>query len=917
MVSLRVTIGLYVWFGLSAFSLQAGTGILKGKVVDAETGQGLPGANVLVRSAQVNTGTATAPSGEFALPNLPGGRYTVTVTFIGYERFTTRVALADGDSLFLDVTLQPVGILLNPVTITASKRPEKLLDAPASITVLSAREVESRVALTAAEHLKALPAVDIITAGLNQSRVVIRGFNNLLSGSLLSLVDYRITRIPAIRLNAFQMISTSNEDVERVELVSGPASALYGPNSANGVMHVITKSPFDSKGTTVSLGGGEQSVFLTGARHAGTFGDKVGYKISFQHYSGNDFVYIDSVEAQLREEALRNTTRPDTVKVGKRIFDINSTNLDARLDFRLARDLTLVTSAGFSRGDNIEMTDQGAAQALKAGFSYVQARLRYRNFFFHTFFNKIHTGETYFLRNGQNIINNSSLFAVQAQHGFSLGPRQNFTYGLDVLLTRPITAGTVNGRNEDNDDVNEIGGYLQSETVLSKKLQLVAAARLDHHNRLPGLKFSPRLALVFKPTPSDNFRVTFNRAYTTPTTDQLFTDTIGTTVSTRTDPRLEALRPYIGDTLYNIRSLGPWPNGLSFKYGTDGRPQMVTVFGDTLARMGQIPEANAYLAPDVNAVWPVLRQLFIANAGEVLPDFLLNLINLEEVFPQQLSRQVPGVFKVINPETLGFDEVDPSWVQDVAPLKESINTTFEVGYKGLLHKKLLASVDVYHTRIEDFIGTLRVETPSVFIDRKALAEVLADDIQAPDVVKDLLVSSIANDPRIDSLAIGIISPTQVQNGTDVLLTYRNLGDVSVIGADVSLTYQLNQNWSLTGNYSFVNRDFFKGKDARFDIALNAPKHKVGAIVWYRTSDNAFDGSLRLRFVDSFPASSGIFTGKVDRYAILDLNASYWLPFLNGTRLTLTVQNLTNNKHQEFLGLPKIERLAWLRVTHVL
>ena len=131
--------------------------------------------------------------------------------------------------------------------MTASRRPEKLLDAPASITVLESRDIASRTALTATEHLKALPAVDIITAGLNQSRVVIRGFNDLLSGSLLSLVDYRITRIPAIRLNAFQLIPTSNDDVERIEVVSGPASALYGPNSASGVMHVITKSPFDSK----------------------------------------------------------------------------------------------------------------------------------------------------------------------------------------------------------------------------------------------------------------------------------------------------------------------------------------------------------------------------------------------------------------------------------------------------------------------------------------------------------------------------------------------------------------------------------------------------------------------------------------------------------------------------------------------
>ena len=61
---------------------------------------------------------------------------------------------------------------------------------------------------------------------------------------------------------------------------SGPGSALYGPNSANGVMHILTKSPFGSEGTTVTLGSGERSVLTGALRHAGSFDDRIGYKIS-------------------------------------------------------------------------------------------------------------------------------------------------------------------------------------------------------------------------------------------------------------------------------------------------------------------------------------------------------------------------------------------------------------------------------------------------------------------------------------------------------------------------------------------------------------------------------------------------------------------------------------------------------------
>ncbi|MFQ5752371.1 MAG: TonB-dependent receptor plug domain-containing protein, partial [bacterium] len=806
----------------------------------------------------------------------------------------------------------PTDIHVNPITVTASRRPEKLLDAPASINVIESRAVESRTALTATEHLKAVPAVDIITAGLNQSRVVIRGFNGLFSGSLLSLVDNRITRIPAVRLNAFQMIPTSNLDVERIEIVAGPASALYGPNSANGVVHVITKSPFDSKGTAVSVGGGERSVLIGTARHAGTLGTKIGYKFSLQYYQGEDFKSFDTTEQAARQAAIDAGADPDTLRLGARIFDIESTAFDGRVDVRLTPDLTFILNTGFSKGDNIEFTDQGAAQALNAAFTYVQGRLLFKNLFVQAFLNKIHTGDTYFLRTGQTIINNSSLFVAQVQHHFALGKHQHFTYGLDLLLTRPDTEGTVNGRNETHDNVDELGAYLQSETTLSPKLKFIAATRLDHHNRLGGLNFSPRAALVFKPTMKDNFRITFNKAFSTPTSDNLFADNLGGTQPTAAiDPMLV---PFFGETLTNVRALGNWPSGFNFKFGNDGRPLMVSSFGGYLAKLGLIPTANSYLPADVKSVWPAIRDLIIAGTPASQRSFIAGIL------PEQLSQSVPGVLGMLNTETQQFEPIDPSFVQSFNSVFETTTTTFEVGYKGLINRKLLASVNVYHSRMHDFIGPLRAETPSVFVDPVALERVLIEDIVArgiPQTLAEIIVKPITQNPEFATLPIGVISPVEVQNGTDIILTYRNVGDVSVTGLDLSLTYRLNNNWNVTGNYSFVNKDYFRSKDGRSDIALNAPKHKIGAILNYKTANSGFDSNLRLRFIDSFPVNSGIFAGKVKRYTVIDLNTSYKLPFLNNTRFTLTIQNLMNNKHKEFVGVPEIGRLAWMRITQFL
>ncbi|MDP9179433.1 MAG: TonB-dependent receptor, partial [Gemmatimonadota bacterium] len=107
---------------------------------------------------------------------------------------------------------------------------------------------------------------------------------------------------------------------------------------------------------------------------------------------------------------------------------------------------------------------------------------------------------------------------------FNFGTRERLIYGFDYIYTEPRTERTLNGRNEDDDDINERGGYIHSVTTLSRMLELTAAARVDKHSRLEDPVFSPRLALVIKPQDDQAFRVTYNRAFSTPSTLNLFLD---------------------------------------------------------------------------------------------------------------------------------------------------------------------------------------------------------------------------------------------------------------------------------------------------------------------------------------------------------------------------------------------------------
>lgn len=125
---------------------------------------------------------------------------------------------------------------------------------------------------------------------------------------------------------------------------------------------------------------------------------------------------------------------------------------------------------------------------------------------------------------------------------------------------------------------------------------------------------------------------------------------------------------------------------------------------------------------------------------------------------------------------------------------------------------------------------------------------------------------------------------------------------------------------MTAGYSFQSKECFDfdedgacpGSD---DLALNAPSHKgsLGFAFTNRRRGFLLDG--RWRFSEGFDMRSGVFAGTVDAYHVLDVTAGYQLPFQPTARLELTVYNLLNNLHREFVGAPELGRLALVRVRY--
>ena len=944
---------LVLWAGV-AFGQE---GTLFGVVMGSE-GEAIPGANIALVGDLLpggKVGTATDEDGRFRLEGLPAGEYQLSITHIGYRPLTREgVGIVAGEQELM-LTLETGIIFLDQNVVSASRRQEKVLEAPASVAVVEAKEIRNRPALSVAEHIRDLPAVDFSQTGLAQSNVVVRGFNNVFSGALLTLTDNRIARIPSLRLNAYNFIPVTNDDIERIEVVLGPGSALYGPNSANGVMHIITRSPFTSAGTNVNLGVGERSVYKVGMRHAGAAGERLGYKVSAQYYTGMDWEYEDPEEVRSR------TANPD---IPPRNFDIERQSAEVRFDYRASDDLTAILAYGYNKGDQIELTGLGAGQAQNWAYRYVQFRLLYKDWFAQVFQNGSNAGDTFTLRDGNPIVDNSKLTAFQLQHSSALGVRQRFTYGVDVLLTRPDTEGTINGENEDYDQIDEFGAYVQSETALSEMLDLVVALRYDDHNRIADAEISPRAGLVFKPQETQILRLTYNHAFATPSSNNLYLDLLSSP-----DPFGigAAFAPSLGFApAIDVRAQGTYREGFAdgwtFARSGNGRPQ----FRSPFAPVGGMQKADYIDLGDpvfTNVMWGLGRRGVLSRLDTELFRGLAAtqigvLRELDQAAAEAAAEQLLGGLAALVPEQLsGLDNAlamlnlekvaagDPAPFDPVAdvfdvPLTRSTTTeTFELGYKGVIGTKLVVAADLYRTRIEDFVSPVQVQTPNVFLDLASLGaalgaslgEVLAEDAELAEAVAPLdnmqvpgTLSGNGNGSPADEIValfaggaagipFGTVTPEQAYDPTAVMLTYRNFGEITLNGLDVNLAYFPSDEWVLTGSYSYVDETLFENVDGIADVALNAPGNKYKLGTSYTFDQPQLTLGAQWRYVGAFRQESGVFVGDVDAYSLLDLNASYLLPVGSNLRLGVDVSNALDNKHRTFIGAPEIGRLVFAQL----
>ena len=530
----------FIAFMFSSTLLLASGGSIKGTVTDAGTGNALLGANVLLQGTTM--GAATNEQGQYSIENVPAGEYVLTVSFIGYTKHTETITVKDGIVLTVNVQLSATNILGEQVIVSASRKPEKITEAPASIGLISAKQMED-YAGNPGELFGRLKGVDYIRTGVSQIGLNTRGFNSAFNPNILELTDNTLSTLIATGLAFGPMDFPIKEDLDRIEVILGPNTALYGPNAFNGLINVISKDPRSSQGTMVALGGGSQSTVDGRFRTAQVLSDKFAFKLSGEYTKGIDYNWTDSVYI--------GTKGFDEVGID---YGFNYLHGTAEAIYTPVKDNDIIFSYGGSRSNFISVTNAGRNMIkdwyLHIGqIRYVSPRIFAQVYYTisksdSTFAMNQRTQNYWTFKNAgfseqeslqrsytQQWVGTSPTNGVALSRGaiFQDDSRRlnsevqynnnwggfNVIVGAQYQLDMAGSHGTYLLDDSSRIDIYQYGFYGQIEKELGSGFKAIVAARADDH-QLYGFHFIPKAGLLYT-SDAGTFRLTYGYGISNPT----------------------------------------------------------------------------------------------------------------------------------------------------------------------------------------------------------------------------------------------------------------------------------------------------------------------------------------------------------------------------------------------------------------
>lgn len=415
------------------------------------------------------------------------------------------------------------------VVVTASKKPEKRMEAPSTIEVLTEDDLSRSAATTFSGALAQVKGIDFANGGINLQKISTRGFSSSFNSRMLFMVDGRLSTLPGAGLPQGGLAPVSGLDIKSMELILGPAGALYGSNTTAGVLNILTKDPWDESGYSASVKGGQQSLINARIRFAQAYGPW-GWKLTGEYLDADEFDSDNVFDLAGNNQTAAAYQVPGALEAALAnglayreqdlVEDYTTNSQKFELSGYYRGDYAKFTAMyGWSENDGFGVTNVGRNRIEDWEIEHVVLKANADHWFFQYTRTEEDAGDTYAIqsvpaglaaglsfdqaRTAALFVDKSKLDDYEFQVNGEIGalslvggavyreydPSSEGSYLDDFLLPD-------GSRNDISRD--ETGYYFQADwRGMQDKLRLVAAARYDDFSEFDS-QFSPKFGITYQ-----------------------------------------------------------------------------------------------------------------------------------------------------------------------------------------------------------------------------------------------------------------------------------------------------------------------------------------------------------------------------------------------------------------------------------
>ncbi|MBI2270706.1 MAG: TonB-dependent receptor [Bacteroidetes bacterium] len=411
-------------------------------------------------------------------------------------------AIFSQDSILSSSRLKKLSLeeLMDIEVTSVSMRPEKLTETASAIQVITGKNIQRSGVIRLPEALRLVSNLQIGQTNSHDWAITARGFNGLpssggiLANKLLVMIDGRLVYNPLFGGVYWDVQNTLMEDIDRIEVVSGPGGTLWGANAVNGVINVLTKSAKETQGLYLSGAAGSLLNDYGGIRQGGRSrrDSNLYFRIYAQHFKQGSTTLRNGKSAKDRWNMIQGGFRMDYYPSEKNTITLQS-------------DLY----GGEENNDSLVKYTLTDGQNVLASFTHLfsdKSNLKIQAYYDRTYRKTPSSTLPFFY--------NLNTYNIDIQHRFAIGSRQSVLYGIGYRLQQDQTARTFIPLNK---DMPLYSGFVQDEITVAPGLLKLTIGSKFLHNVFTGFEFQPCTRIGWTPNENNTVWTSVSRSVRTPT----------------------------------------------------------------------------------------------------------------------------------------------------------------------------------------------------------------------------------------------------------------------------------------------------------------------------------------------------------------------------------------------------------------